>query len=128
MFGSENLNIHFSFHGKNKLIDMKSKIKAILLIILVTMLAISSCKKCFHCYAFQGTIEATKNGHTIYIVYIQWTSLFSDSINYYKSLGYTIDTTSYSFYPDPPNGATSCDTNFAYPALTIRDSCSLIIN
>ena len=99
-------------------------IKKILLANVILLVLIGSgCnkKRCYNCYAFSGYFKASKNVDTLRSGGYS-ASQYNDSLNYYTSIGYIIDTQ----FTITTSGR-FCDTNQAYHGQPVRDSCVVII-
>ena len=111
------------------IINMKYKDKFVILLVIVTTIGAAGCKKkpCYHCYYYWGGFTAIKNGDSISVGLMRTSTSFHDSINYYLSMGYSIDSIRSSYVADPNSGVEVCDTNSVYLGQPVRDSCAIII-
>ena len=99
-----------------------------LIVLIFAMLLQFGCQKshCYYCYHYQGDFFAIKNSDTIH-AFVQINTEFQDSINFYITRGYHIDTLTNGYFPDPPNGISVCDNeynNIRYSGN--NDSCNKI--
>ena len=92
-----------------KLIRMRNIKLTVLVGISVLLINITGCKaRCYECYSFGGYIGVSKNGDTIYTTSgISSSTMLHDTINYYVSLGYKVDTVVGIYGYD--NLASGCD-------------------
>jgi len=91
-----------------KLIRMKNIKLTVLVGITVLLINITGCKaRCYECYSFFGYVGVSKNGDTIYSTAVGSSTMLRDTINYYVSLGYKVDTVIGNYGYD--NLASGCD-------------------
>ena len=91
-----------------KLIRMRNIKLTVLVGISVLLINITGCKaRCYECYSFFGYVGVSKNGDTIYSTAVGSSTMLRDTINYYVSLGYKVDTVIGNYGYD--NLASGCD-------------------
>jgi len=97
-------------------------LKPLLLGCLIVLLGISSCNKCYYCYAEEGSYRAIKGLDTIsFTVYSK--SSIADSIAFYAGMGYHIDTlATYSVQYPQLNQQICAKADYNY-AIGMGDSC-----
>ena len=93
----------------------------VFLLILMVFFAGCGKRRCYNCYSFLGYFMVSKNGDTLRSGGYS-TGQYNDSLNYYRGLGYIIDT-----QVTLTGGVRVCDTNQAYNGQPARDSCVIII-
>jgi hypothetical protein len=87
---------------------MKNIKLTVLVGITVLLINITGCKaRCYECYSFFGYVGVSKNGDTIYSTAVGSSTMLRDTINYYVSLGYKVDTVIGNYGYD--NLASGCD-------------------
>ena len=108
---------------------MRSTQKIFLGLMLLIMLTVIGCKQnhCYQCYHYSGAFFAIKGNDTLSVGFILARDWFHDSVTHYLSLGYTIDTFANGYFPDPSNGAPTCNLNSNSNQSPVPDSCVIIM-
>ena len=101
---------------------MKNIKYLILATIFMAILACAGCHRCYHCFELQGTFIAHKGTDTTYF-FAPTKAIIEDSINYYKSLGYIVDTFSTN-YNEIDFGSEICTHSYYKMAIDAGDSCA----
>jgi hypothetical protein len=88
--------------------NMKNIKMTVLVATTLLLINITGCKaRCYQCYSFFGYVDVSKNRDTIYSSGIGSSTMLHDTINYYVSLGYKVDTVAGIYGYD--NLASGCD-------------------
>ena len=103
----------------------KAKIKVLGLgiVLLLFIVGMNGCKKCYECSVLRSTFYCYKNGDTIGFDALTGRSA-TDSLNYYRSNGYTWDTiqftySTFGFYNNPTCG----QENYNHAVIDNQDKC-----